>query len=550
MKRNNGCLDVTHLESQYQKNGTPDTTESSQSGSGTDLLNKSKNSKQGIVGYCKTKTEKAGALFLDTFKVGDLLGEGTYGKVKLARNMKENREVALKIINKRNIKKKSHLRRVLREIRIMSVVDHPNLCKFYQSFETDDAFIIELEYIRGKELFNYISEKRWLSESETRRIFYQLLEGVNYLHQHKIIHRDIKPENIIINRKGVVKIIDFGFACTYEYFRFCDTHCGSPYYAAPEMVSASDYIGPEVDVWSLGIVLYTLIHGVLPFEADCIKNLYVKILSCKYVVDKRATPLLKSLIKSMIHFDGRSRIRMNEILKHPWIKYDPQLITRVPISEIDKDVVQKLIEYEFCEDKIMNALTNVYSTEWCFYKLICDKVSKGCDIEHIGLISDMRSGSVEVHSTYNTLAQDFGIPYRRKNPSKPKDNCPVNTGENKQVVDEHIKTNDRKKIRLDAVKNHSPGLQIQSPTHLVIERCVKYSFINTFNTIYGHIIKNRHRCYRSNNHIKILIYNEEPVLFDIQIFENYANGCTIKASLITGSFEAFEEEMREIFYNF
>lgn len=332
------------------------------------------------------KCSNEGELFLETYKIISNLGEGAYGKVKLAFDIIKARHVALKIINKENLKKKNRTNKVHREVSLSSLLDHPNLCKLYRALETTEHYVLEMEYIQGVELFNYISEKKYLNENETRYIFQQLIDGINYLHQHNIIHRDLKPENIIIKNDGVVKIIDFGFACTYSYDSFLKTHCGSPYYASPEMISAKKYIGPEVDVWSLGIILYTMLHGYLPFEGKNMKDLYVNVLKGHFLIDKNVSFYLKNLLIKMIELDPQKRITLPEVFKHPWTNHLYKIYIDGQIDQIDNRIIIKLIEYDFDTVTLLNQLNYPYTIEKSFYRLINNKIVQGESIVNLGNI--------------------------------------------------------------------------------------------------------------------------------------------------------------------
>lgn len=489
-------------------------------------------------------------LFLGIFKTGDLLGEGTYGKVKFARNMIENRDVALKIIDKKKIKRNNHLKRVLREIRIMALIDSPFLCKFYQGYETEEYFILEMEYINGKELFKYITERIWLSESKAKCLFYQILEGINYLHQHKIIHRDIKPENILVDKKGQIKIIDFGFACTFEYFKFCGTHCGSPYYAAPEMISANDYIGPEVDIWSLGIVLYAMVHGNLPFEADSIKNLYSKILKCKFQIDRRISPLLESLLRSMIHLDSKTRIQLNEIIKHPWVRYEALPLQRVPIILFNENILKKLLEYDFEKTTLINNLKNVYSTEWCLYKLLFEKGLKGENIESLGLIKRLklmpnkkivenkRNPTNLVNANLQSRCYNFKIRQNKFDLLRMHPQTPISFS--------NLKVNrfQFSNCYLSILKNQYSH-QMKKNAIATIKKTVFMPPNTTINMIVDKIIKNKHQFHKIEGKLKVYLNNDPSFLVIIEFF-NIQHGLLVEASLYSGCHNIFVREMKNI----
>ncbi|KAJ3213925.1 hypothetical protein HDU67_002289 [Dinochytrium kinnereticum] len=231
-----------------------------------------------------TTEEEEPGLFLDRYIIERQLGEGSYGKVKLAIDNETNRRVALKVIHKSTIKKPEHITRIKREVRIMRLLNHPNIVKLYDVAETDKDIILAMEYVEGGELFDYIVAQNRLNDKTARRIFRQILSAVDYCHQSSVIHRDLKPENLLMDVKRNIKIIDFGFVNLFDPEDTLKTFCGSPFYASPEMILGRQYIGPEVDVWSMGVILYALLTGQLPFRDVNTKDLYRKITTSTFEI--------------------------------------------------------------------------------------------------------------------------------------------------------------------------------------------------------------------------------------------------------------------------
>lgn len=216
------------------------------------------------------------------FEITRKLGSGTYGKVSLAYDHKTEREVAVKLIKKSAIENKQDLIRIRREIRIMSMLNHPNIIQIYEVFENKDKIILVMEYASGGELYDYVSKFGSLPEGEARRIFRQITSAILYCHKHKVAHRDLKLENILLDIDNNAKIADFGLSNYFNEKNLLHTFCGSvllknnalkidynlrsPLYASPEIINGTPYKGPEVDCWSLGILLYTLVYGSMPFD--------------------------------------------------------------------------------------------------------------------------------------------------------------------------------------------------------------------------------------------------------------------------------------------
>lgn len=166
---------------------------------------------------------------------------------------------------------------VRREIKILRLFMHPHIIRLYEVIETSHDIYVVMEYVKSGELFDYIVEKGRLVEDEARRFFQQIISGVEYCHRNMVVHRDLKPENLLLDSKMNVKIADFGLSNVMRDGHFLKTSCGSPNYAAPEVISGRLYAGPEVDVWSCGVILYALLCGSLPFDDENIPNLFKKI---------------------------------------------------------------------------------------------------------------------------------------------------------------------------------------------------------------------------------------------------------------------------------
>ena len=251
------------------------------------------------------------------FKIGTKLGQGTFSKVCQGIHLPTGEKVAIKIMSKDQIKEKSDKIRIEKEINIQKKLHHQNIVQQYAIIETDSTIYIISEYCSGGELFDYIVSKRKLYEVEACRIYQQLISGLEYLHKQRICHRDLKPENLLFDSKHNLKIADFGLSNDYHKGKL-STPCGSPCYAAPEMVTGKKYGGTSVDIWSSGIVLYTMVCGFLPFEDDNQNILFGKIAKGLFSLPSFLSVSCKDLLKKILVTDPKKRFGFEEIKHHPW----------------------------------------------------------------------------------------------------------------------------------------------------------------------------------------------------------------------------------------
>ena len=249
----------------------------------------------------------------------------------------------IKILDKKKIIEKSDLERILREMKMLSELENEHIIKIYQIYENESHYLIIMEYCEGGELFNYIVKNRRLSQNEAAFFYYQLINGLEYIHSLGIVHRDLKPENLLLTKDHILKIIDFGLSNYYENNKFLSTPCGSPCYAAPEMLCGKNYDGISVDIWTTGIILYAMLCGCVPFDNEDSNILYKKIMKGKITYPENLEKDAIDLIKKILVINPKERISIKNIKKHPFYQKGRREFIKMHPSLI-KTAIKKIFE--------------------------------------------------------------------------------------------------------------------------------------------------------------------------------------------------------------
>jgi len=314
---------------------------------------------------------------LGQYQVIKTLGEGSFGKVKLAKHSETNQMVALKVINRKLVSNLDMTARVDREIQYLKLLRHPHIIKLYQVITTSTEIIMVIEYAGG-ELFDYIVKRGKMPEDEARRFFQQIVCAVDYCHRHKIVHRDLKPENLLLDDNLNVKIADFGLSNIMTDGNFLKTSCGSPNYAAPEVISGKLYAGPEVDVWSCGVILYVMLCGRLPFDDEYIPTLFKKINGGIFTIPSYLSAGARHLLSRMLVVDPLQRATIAEIRESPWFAVELpdylKLVNEVSDEPADSNIVDKVGRaMGYATDDIYAALNETQANEIKdAYKLVAE----------------------------------------------------------------------------------------------------------------------------------------------------------------------------------
>ena len=253
------------------------------------------------------------------FKLLNKIGKGKFATVFLGIHEETKEKVAIKQIKKSELNT-NHL--LIKEINIQKLLFHPYLTKMYCVIEKEENIYIITEYCSKGDILQILLENGAFEESKSCKIFQQVLSSLEYLHNNNICHRDIKPENILIDEFDDAKLSDFGLSKKFEKNELLNTACGSPIYAAPEMLLGKPYKGSEIDIWSLGISLFTMVCGDFPFDADDeggMKSLVYNITHGKYTIPEFVSPLCKDLIQKILEINPEKRISIEELKKHQWV---------------------------------------------------------------------------------------------------------------------------------------------------------------------------------------------------------------------------------------
>ena len=286
----------------------------------------------------RSSTHRSAApLQIGKYQMQRTIGKGNFAKVKLATHTPTGREVAIKIIEKSALNP-STLAKVFREVKIMKTLNHPNIVRLFEVIEEATKLYLVMEYASGGEVFDFLVAHGRMKEKDARIKFRQIVSAVQYMHANNIVHRDLKAENLLLDADCNIKIADFGFSNHFKAGTKLDTFCGSPPYAAPELFQGKKYDGPEVDVWSLGVILYTLVSGSLPFDGQNLKELRERVLKGKYRIPFYMTTECENLLKRFLVLTPTKRGTLNTVMTDKWINQGYEIMNE---EECERSVTDK-----------------------------------------------------------------------------------------------------------------------------------------------------------------------------------------------------------------
>ncbi|XP_051142906.1 CBL-interacting protein kinase 32-like [Andrographis paniculata] len=291
------------------------------------------------------------------YEVGRTIGEGTFAKVRFARDSETGQPVAIKILDKEKVLKHKMAEQIRREISTMKLIKHPNVIQLHEVMASKTKIFIVLEYVTGGELFDKIVNHGRMREDEARKYFQQLINAVDYCHSRGVFHRDLKPENLLLDAAGNLKVSDFGLSALSKQVGedgLLHTACGTPNYVAPEVLDDQGYDGATADLWSCGVILFVLLAGYLPFDDTNIMNLYRKISAAEFTCPPWLSFEAMKLITRLLDPNPLKRITFPEILEDKWFRkgYKPAVFDEKEGNWDDVDAVFKdSEEYHVMEKK-------------------------------------------------------------------------------------------------------------------------------------------------------------------------------------------------------
>uniref|UniRef100_A0A8C5E7V5 non-specific serine/threonine protein kinase n=1 Tax=Gouania willdenowi TaxID=441366 RepID=A0A8C5E7V5_GOUWI len=311
---------------------------------------------------------------IGNYRLLKTIGKGNFAKVKLARHILTGREL-------------------FREVRIMKGLNHPNIVQLFEVIETDKTLYLIMEYASGGEVFDYLVSHGRMKEVEARAKFRQIVSAVHYCHTKNIVHRDLKAENLLLDADANIKIADFGFSNEFTLGNKLDTFCGSPPYAAPELFQGKKYDGPEVDVWSLGVILYTLVSGSLPFDGQNLKELRERVLRGKYRVPFYMSTDCEGILRRFLVLNPSKRCTLEQVMKDKWINagHDGEELKPhiEPVEDYsDPARIEVMVGMGFTPEEIKDSLLNQkYNEVTATYLLLGRKGDEGSEARSASSLS-------------------------------------------------------------------------------------------------------------------------------------------------------------------
>ena len=310
------------------------------------------------------------------YRTKQALGKGSFGKVLLCSQLLTDKNVAIKVIEKAQLKNSIAEKRVIQEIQLLRRLDHPNIVKLLEVFETETTIYIVMEHMDKGDLYTLLKsqKKGRLSEPQAKPLFLQILRGLEYIHSQRILHRDIKLDNILIDQSSNLKICDFGISRTIIPSHRMTEQSGTPAFMAPEIISGGGYEGFGSDIWSLGVVLYCLLTGTLPFRGNSATELNNNIIKGIFNKEIKVTDEAKNLLERLLDVSPESRITLKELWGHPWVTGEvlqEETVSLFQKNLLNEEIIKKIEGFGYPRDFVIKSMENktVGHVNVCYYTL-------------------------------------------------------------------------------------------------------------------------------------------------------------------------------------
>lgn len=342
------------------------------------------------------------------YKIGRMLGKGAFGKVNLGMHKLARKLVAIKSMNKQYLNDERSKRKVMQEVSIIKRTRHPNVVKLYETFESNKHVLFSMEMCAGGDLLNYVRKRRKLKENVAKVLFKQIIEAIGYIHTRNIVHRDIKLDNILLDGKGHVKIGDFGVSRIVKNGETMKEQCGTPAYIAPEILEDKGYTGYAVDIWSAGVVLYSMLYGSVPFKANNMEELHTMIMKGKYTLKEDISEEARDLLKIMLEKSPRKRASVQTILHHDWFK---DLDKTLSIFN-EQEIAQIRKEFTYNEARRIQRKDDELEAADCFTELAID-TTQNTDLKNVSsksiILAPFNSTKSHVSDLHESITQNMFI---------------------------------------------------------------------------------------------------------------------------------------------
>ncbi|KAH1003233.1 hypothetical protein HUJ05_011166 [Dendroctonus ponderosae] len=313
------------------------------------------------------------------YELEKTIGKGNFAVVKLATHIVTSTKVAIKIIDKSALDEEN-LTKIFRETAILKRLRHPHITKLYQLMETKQTIYMVTEYASNGEIFDHLVAKGRMAEPEAKRVFSQIVAAVAYCHSQGVVHRDLKAENLLLDHNLNIKLADFGFSNQFSEGNLLSTFCGSPPYAAPELFRGLQYDGRRADIWSLGVVLYVLVCGSLPFDGHTLQALRNVVMEGKFRIPYFMSQDCERLIRHMLVVDPEKRLNMAQISQHKWLS-DAEPPLRADLEEdqrLNNTVIEHMLQLPGLDRAAIacSLAANSFDHIYAIYHLLLDKLRR------------------------------------------------------------------------------------------------------------------------------------------------------------------------------